>query len=86
MLHQLLQIIASGSVHTLKQLALQLDVSEALLDSMMDELVRRGYLRLVSATCCGDCGHCPMSSTCAVGSPGRVWVLTQAGQKIVQSA
>jgi hypothetical protein len=85
MLHRLLQIISSGGVHNPTQLAQQLGVDNTLLDSMLDNLVRMGYLRLMSAECCGDCDHCPTGNMCAIGGYGRVWVLTEAGHKVAQA-
>jgi len=81
MLNRLLQIIASGDLHTAPRLAQQLGVSEALLDNMLDELMRMGYLTSASAGCSGQCDHCAMGGTCAVGATGRVWVLTVAGER-----
>jgi len=85
MLHKLLHIIRSGSVHSLRQLAQRLDVSQALLESMIDELVRMGYLRPIQADCGESCSSCPMSSSCGIGGSGRMWVLTEAGQRMVQA-
>jgi len=85
MLHKLLHIIRSANVHSLKQLAQQLDVSQTLLESMIDELVRMGYLRPIQAGCDESCSSCPMSSSCGIGSSGRMWVLTEAGQRMVQA-
>jgi len=83
-LHRLLYIVSSGGVHNIKELAQQLDVSEGLVESMIDELARMGYLRLLNAKCGGDCKGCPVASTCAIGGSGRVWMLTEAGHKVAQ--
>ncbi len=85
MLHKLLHIIQSGNVHSLKQLAQRLDVSQALLESMIDELVRMGYLKALEATCTNGCDGCPVASTCSIGGSGRIWALTEAGQRMVQA-
>jgi hypothetical protein len=84
MLNKLLQIIASGGVHTVPRLAQQLGVSEALLDSMLEELVRMGYLASASAGCSGQCDRCTMGGACAVGAPGRIWALTAAGERVAR--
>ena len=75
MLERILQILATGGTHTLKHLAQQLDVSEELLESMIDELVHMGYLKPVHVKCGDDCNHCPTTGTCTSGGSGRVWVL-----------
>ena len=85
MLYRLLQIACSAGVHSLNQLARQLDVSEALLESMIDRLAQMGCLKTLDGACADSCCGCPMSSPCSIGSSGRVWVLTEAGYKIVRS-
>lgn len=82
MLERILRIISTGSTHTLKQLAQQLDVSEALLESMLEELVRRGYLQPLHAKCCANCKACPSADECALRSANRVWALTEAGKRL----
>jgi hypothetical protein len=85
MLYRLLQIACSAGVHSLRQLAEQLDVSEALLESMIDQLVQMGCLKTLDGARADSCSGCPTGSACSTGSLGRVWVLTEAGYKIVRS-
>jgi predicted ArsR family transcriptional regulator len=68
MLEELLRRIAEGGTHSLSELAHKLGVSEELLRQMIEDLTRRGYLRLVAGTC-------------AVGSAGQVWSLTDKGER-----
>jgi predicted transcriptional regulator len=84
MLEKLLQILATGGTHNLKHLAQQLDVSEALLQSMIEELVRLGYLQPLNAKCRADCKACPIANDCALGAANHIWVLTEAGKKVAQ--
>ena len=84
MLEKLLRIIATGGVHSHKELTKRLEISEALLNGMLDDLVRMDYLRTVGANCCGACEHCSMGDACAVGEGGRIWVLTEAGQRLAR--
>lgn len=84
MLHKLLKIICSGELHSLKQLAQQMDVSEALLETIMDDLVRMRYLALLNAECASNCSGCPVDGTCSIAGSGRMWALTEAGKRIVQ--
>lgn len=88
---QLLSLLATGGVHTRGELATRLGVTEGLLDQMLTDLSRMGYLRPVSDLTCRTspahrsplgnehsvrCAGCPLSGTCAIGEPGgRVWVL-----------
>jgi hypothetical protein len=85
MLHKLLRIVCSGGVHSLRQLAGQLDVSVALLETMIDNLARMGYLNPVKAECAGNCNGCPVAGACGIAGSGRMWALTEAGKKVVQS-
>lgn len=85
MLEQLLKVLAEGGIHTPGQLATRLDVSEKLMDHMLADLARMGYLRSVASGTCqalpgdtGPCAACPLAGACAVGDPGgQVWALTQ---------
>jgi hypothetical protein len=86
-LERLLSTLAEGGIHTPADLANQLDVSERLVEHMLADLSRMGYLRSVSSGPCqalpsgdhtGPCAGCPLSNGCAVCEPGsRVWALTQ---------
>jgi len=80
-LQRLLELVAEGGVHSYADLAHQLDVSEELLEQMLQDLARRGYLRPVAGGCLGQCTSCPLVRTCAVGGPTQVWVLTKKGLK-----
>lgn len=85
MLFQLLRVVHSMGAHSLKELAQQLDVSQELVESMIEELAQLGYLRPLAAKCGDECSHCPVGDTCAIGGLGRVWVLTESGQRIAQA-
>jgi len=82
MLERLLSLVGQGGVHSYTDLARQLDVSEELLEQMLQDLARMGYLRLVAGSCQGRCAGCPLAETCAVGGPTRVWTLTERGAAI----
>ena len=85
MLLRLLRIVHAAGVHSLRELAQQLDVSEELIESMIEELARMGHLKPLATECGGDCSHCPMGAACVTGRLGRVWVLTESGQRIAQA-
>lgn len=79
-------MLREGGVHTPVELANRLDVSDRLVEQMLADLSRMGYLRSISSGTCQtvpngapeSCGDCPLSGTCAVCEPGsRVWALTQ---------
>jgi hypothetical protein len=85
MLERLLDMLAEGGIRTPTQLADQLGVSQGLMEHMLADLSRMGYLRPVNGLSCHapagaesiPCSGCPVSSACAVGQPGgQVWALT----------
>jgi len=81
-LEELLRQIAEGGTHNLSELARELGVGEELLKQMIEDLVRRGYLRPVAGDCQGHCAGCPLAKTCTIGGPTRVWALTERGATI----
>jgi predicted ArsR family transcriptional regulator len=81
MLERLLDLVGQGGVHSYTDLARQLDVSEELLEQMLQDLARMGYLRPVADGCEAHCAGCPMAEICAIGGPRRVWALTEKGQR-----
>lgn len=82
MLDQLLQILAEGGTHTYAELADDLGVGEVLLQQMIDDLARMGYLRAVGDGCQAECGQCSLAGICAVGGRARVWGLTEKGSQV----
>jgi predicted ArsR family transcriptional regulator len=77
MLERLLSLVGQGGVHNYTDLARQLDVTEELLEQILQHLERMGYLRRVGTDCEEHCAGCPLSGACAVGRPGQVWALTE---------
>ncbi len=82
MLERVLSIVAQGGIHTRGELAQRLNVSEELLEQMIEELVRMGYLKPVVGDCNDRCAGCPfpqgylrIAAECAIGGAGRIWTL-----------
>ena len=94
MLYRLLERLAQGGVHTPAELANELGVSEDLLEQMLMDLARRGYLRpLALGEGCnpnphppgrGRCSGCGLATAegCALGLRGRIWTLTEKGARL----
>jgi hypothetical protein len=61
----------------------RLSISQPMLEAMLEDLGRLGYLRAVNSGC--DEGHCTGCSVgrCSVSGPGRLWSLTDKGAKAV---
>jgi hypothetical protein len=85
-LERLLNLLGTGGLYTPGQLAERLGVSEGLVEMMLADLSRMGYLRpLPGGTCqtpsggrSSPCGHCALAGACTVSGPGgRVWALTE---------
>lgn len=80
MLETLLKLVAEGGVHSFQELMQRLSISQPMLEAMLEDLARLGYLRTVSEGCEGHCAGCPIGS-CSVSGPGRLWSLTDKGAR-----
>jgi hypothetical protein len=78
MLERLLRLVAGGGVYSYEDLMVQLGVSQALLELMLEDLSRFGYLRAVENGFGGHCSGCSVGG-CSVVVPGRLWTLTEKG-------
>ena len=72
MLDRLLTLVRQGGVQTPEGLARQMGVTPGLVQAMLADLQRRGYLQAASA--CGDsCTGCDSVEACAGASGQRAW-------------
>ncbi len=78
MLERMLQLVASGGIHSYEDLTEQLGISRPFLEAMLEELAKLGYLRAVDVGCGGHCSGCSMGG-CSVTGPGKLWSLTEKG-------
>ncbi len=85
MLERLLQLVAEGGVHSYEDLSQRLSISQALLEAMLEDLARLGYLRAVGDGCAGHCTGCSIGS-CSVAGSGRLWSLTEKGTRAAKLA
>jgi len=76
-MEELLRQLGRGGVHSYQDLAGALSISEPLLEAMLENLARLGYLRSVSG--CGRGCHGCSSGGCSVQGQGRLWSLTERG-------
>ncbi len=84
MLEQVMERLRGGGITSLRDLARELDTSETLVEMMLEDLERMGYVRRMAfADCSGDCVHCAQHTSgacgtpCAVSSGGHVWTLAK---------
>jgi predicted metal-binding protein len=91
MLVKILETIATGQIHSPTELARKMDISEALLNSMMYDLANRGYLAPLSLADQGSCSSCegcsfnkPNQAYPMIGAlTGQGWILTSKGLALV---
>lgn len=81
MLNRLLELLREGGTYRIVDLAHRLGATPELVEVMLEDLTRMGYLRLAGGECAESCGACPLAGTCAVGgrgsssgAGGRVWL------------
>ena len=77
MLEQILKQIQQGGAASLPAMARQLKVSEALVEQMLAELTRLGYLRLLEPCNQGACTRCPQHSDCSTRRPAKTWTIVK---------
>ena len=80
MIEELLRILAEGGVHSYEELAERLSVPMPLLEMMLEDLARLGYLRSTNNDCGTHCASCPIGG-CSIAGRGRLWTLTQKGSQ-----
>ena len=86
MLERVLERLSGDEVHTLRELARELDITENMMELMLHDLERMGYVRQMAVGgCSSDCARCSQHvSGCgapgAVSSTGHVWTLTNRNE------
>jgi DNA-binding Lrp family transcriptional regulator len=83
MLNELLDLLREGGTRRIADLARELDTTPELVETMLEDLARMGYVRHVAYQCSERCSTCSMSQMCAAGGPspeggnGRIWTLAE---------
>jgi len=80
MLEELLKLLVGGGTHTPETLARTLGVSRDMVERMIADLARLGYLRAAEGGCESHCAGCPSANACSVGGPQQIWTLTDKGR------
>jgi hypothetical protein len=81
LLRRLLELVERKGTACGAELAPELGVGPALVESMLEELARRGYLRPLVPARSGGCAGCPARGACAHERAAGVWVLTALAQR-----
>ena len=85
MLMRLLSLVEEDDVHSYTTLSGQLSVSKNLLEQMLQDLARMGYIVPVGGACdISQCYHCPLGGDCVTDSRGNVWVITKKGMQTTE--
>lgn len=82
MLEQLIAMLASGELVTVQDLASRLSVSVELVEQMLQDLERGGYLVAVTGECDRHCAGCAQTAICAILGNRRVWRVTDKGKRL----
>lgn len=84
MLKDLLKEIGESSAFSKLNLAKSLSVSEAMIDDLLSQLLRMGYLieDLGSPSCETFCGSCPYAKACKV-NPVKMYQLSEKGKSFL---
>jgi len=81
MIKKLLSIIKEGKVHSIREMAQTLNVSQNLVEQMISDLVRKGYLKEQPQECSQLCGDCSLNQLCLHNDDQSlnpsIWVLTK---------
>jgi hypothetical protein len=75
MLERLLDLLRTEQAFNRADLARRLEVSDVLLDKMLVELQRMGYLEMVPGCQAAACPHCPQVAVCAPEGAAKLWKL-----------
>ena len=81
MMDRLLDLLQAGGTHRVSDMARRLGTTPRLVEAMLDELTRLGYLKQLGAQCGDGCSVCPVAGMCTAEASGRVWTLTEKGSR-----
>jgi hypothetical protein len=82
MLEDLVRHLIQAEMTTLEELASRLSTTPDLLDLMLGDLERGGYLVAVNLECDQHCSGCADSSICALVHGKRIWRVTEKGYRL----
>ena len=84
LLQRLLRLMAEDEGPTaVHELAGRLSVSAGLVEQMIEQMVRLGYLKTVNPGCsAGTCSRCSQASLCSMQPRARLWTVTERGRRL----
>ena len=89
MLIKILKSLAKGGRYSNKLMATELGVDESLVQQMIDNLIRMGYIEKEKINSCGDgCGSCSSKGSCGSDTHSieiNIWKVTEKGKKAISN-
>lgn len=79
----LLARMMGGQSMSLEELVHDLEIGRELLEQMLWDLERGGYIQ-VQHTCRDGCQKCAYRGACHAAPGGRIWVVTEKGRRSVE--
>jgi hypothetical protein len=90
MLMRLLVLIGRGGIQRPKDLAAELGTTPPMVEGMLADLERMGYLSTVPDDCgptaCHGCGQACASPLGMIVQGGELWALTTKGTRLLESS
>ncbi|GEM_PF-2856619 len=80
----LLAHLVDGQSMNLLDLANSLEISRELLEQMLWDLERGGYIRQMQNACADGCQGCAHQRVCRAAPGGRIWVVTEKGRRVAE--
>lgn len=80
MLAELLRLVSEEGLYSPAELALKLGTGRELVDLMLADLARLGYLRPLDGCAPSACSGCPHTGSCTPDRP-QAWALTDKGMR-----
>lgn len=80
MLNRLLELLREGGTRRVADLARELDTTPTLVEVMLEDLARMGYLKRVGGECSTHCAGCALAGLCTTEASGQVWTLADPRQ------
>ena len=82
MLMTLLEKVARGGFQQPADLAAELGIPVSLVEQMLSDLERMGYLKKAMGACSpSNCAHCKVACALPVQKAGQAWLLTPKGTR-----
>ncbi len=82
MLEALLKTLVHEEISTLEDLAARHGVDVSLVEQMLRDLERGGYIETITMECDRGCAHCAHEGVCALVQGKRIWRVTERGFRL----